>query len=57
MRLTVTEKEYRIIGGMEVDNIRIVPWQVSIQKDDHHVCGGIIIDEENVLTAAHCVEE
>ncbi|KAI3380746.1 hypothetical protein SNEBB_006582 [Seison nebaliae] len=31
------------------------PWNVSIRKYGQHICGGTIIDEQYVLTAAHCV--
>lgn len=38
-----------------------VPWQVSLQATapggkDTHFCGGSIVDEFHILTAAHCVE-
>ncbi|XP_063800013.1 trypsin-like [Pseudophryne corroboree] len=43
----------RIIGGYEcVPNSQ--PWQVSLQHFSRHVCGGVLIDENWVLTAAHC---
>ncbi|XP_077113494.1 trypsin-like [Ranitomeya variabilis] len=43
----------RIIGGSEcLPNSQ--PWQVSIHYFDQHACGGILIDENWVLTAAHC---
>jgi len=45
-----------IVGGRESrpgEN----PWQVSLLRPSgSHFCGGIIINEDWVLTAAHCVE-
>uniref|UniRef100_A0A8C5QAV5 Peptidase S1 domain-containing protein n=1 Tax=Leptobrachium leishanense TaxID=445787 RepID=A0A8C5QAV5_9ANUR len=43
----------RIIGGEEcAPNSN--PWQVSVQYFDEHACGGVLINEHWVLTAAHC---
>ena len=47
-----------IVGGRPaVEGER--PWQVSLQKNRWfgwgHNCGGSIIDELNIITAAHCV--
>ncbi|XP_055969875.1 serine protease 55-like [Sorex fumeus] len=44
----------RIIRGSEVA-VGEFPWQVSIQGQHEHLCGGAILDERWVLTAAHCV--
>ncbi|KAL4677643.1 hypothetical protein H8959_020317 [Pygathrix nigripes] len=44
----------RIIGGLPALN-RKWPWQVSLQTEDKHLCGGSLIDRRWVLTAAHCV--
>ncbi|XP_020854845.1 putative threonine protease PRSS50 isoform X2 [Phascolarctos cinereus] len=44
----------RVIGG-EASVPSKWPWQVSIQNDSKHLCGGTIIAGSWVLTAAHCV--
>lgn len=43
----------RIVGGVDATAGKW-PWQVDIQKSNTHVCGGSIITENWVLSAAHC---
>ncbi|KAL7834324.1 hypothetical protein SRHO_G00285710 [Serrasalmus rhombeus] len=43
----------RIVGG--VDTVaELWPWQVSVQWDGYHVCGGALISTRWVISAAHC---
>ncbi|CAG9864555.1 unnamed protein product [Phyllotreta striolata] len=43
----------RIIGGERAKRAEF-PWMVSIMRRGNHFCGGSIISERFVLTAAHC---
>ncbi|KAH8254419.1 hypothetical protein KR032_010045 [Drosophila birchii] len=49
------DHEGRIVGG-EDTTIAAHPYQVSLQtKSGSHFCGGSLLDEETVVTAAHCL--
>ncbi|XP_055856010.1 trypsin delta-like [Episyrphus balteatus] len=45
----------RIIGGKNVQIVEF-PFQVSLQYNRQHICGGSLYDNDKVITAAHCVE-
>ncbi|RDD44477.1 Ovochymase-1 [Trichoplax sp. H2] len=47
----------RIVGGAECSPKHALPWQVSLQTSTgFHFCGGSIISDTYVVTAAHCVD-
>jgi len=45
----------RIIGGRET-LITLYPFQVAVLYYEQHVCGGAIIGDTWIVTAAHCIE-
>merc|ERR1739838_305609 len=49
------QAEGRIVGGHEAEENQW-PWQVALFIDDAWFCGGSLISENYVLTAAHCVD-
>ena len=54
--ISLPDKSVRIVAGQEVKR-NSIPWQVSLRyKDDKTAfCGGSIVSENRVVTAAHCV--
>ncbi|XP_028920201.1 kallikrein-1 [Ornithorhynchus anatinus] len=49
----VTVAQVRILGGQECPP-NSHPWQVALYYFSDFVCGGVLIDSNWVLTAAHC---
>ncbi|KAA0202589.1 hypothetical protein HAZT_HAZT010462 [Hyalella azteca] len=47
--------ENRAIEG-EVAAPHSYPWMVALFIDDAYFCGGAIIDDQWILTAAHCMD-
>ncbi|XP_076469491.1 fibrinolytic enzyme, isozyme C-like [Babylonia areolata] len=45
----------RIVNGVEVEP-NSWPWQLSLQLDNSHICGAVVLNENFALTAAHCVD-
>jgi hypothetical protein len=45
----------RIVNGFEAIP-HSLPWAVSLQYKGVHDCGGVIIDQWHILTAAHCLD-
>ncbi|XP_048511334.1 trypsin 3A1-like [Athalia rosae] len=47
--------ESRIVGGTST-TIEQYPYQISLQREGGHICGGSIITDSWILTAGHCVD-
>ncbi|KAL4216830.1 Plasma kallikrein [Mactra antiquata] len=46
----------KIVGGTVAQHGEF-PWQVSLRYYGQHLCGGTLIGDQWVMTAAHCFEE
>lgn len=53
--LRSTRDEGRVVGGT-ISSPAAWPWLVIIHKDGVFHCGGAILNEDLILTAAHCVD-
>ncbi|KAM9384582.1 mast cell protease 1A-like [Pholidichthys leucotaenia] len=42
-----------IVNGKKVPE-KSMPYMASVQNDNRHVCGGFLVSEQFVITAAHC---
>lgn len=51
------ERKPKVIGG-QVPPVGAVPWQITLRNSENkHQCGGALISEKLVLSAAHCYME
>merc|ERR1711994_955153 len=51
----ITVANGKIIGGHDAEP-HAYPWQISFRSLGQHICGGSIINENQVICAVHCVQ-
>jgi len=49
-------KDPRVVGGV-ASNPGAWPWLIALYQDGIFHCGGVILSDQWVLTAAHCVNQ
>ena len=45
----------RIVEGLKAESLSVAPFQVSLRHKNQHFCGGSIIDDFWIVSAAHCI--
>lgn len=50
-------RKVRIVGGHHVKQVNMYPWVAALLYKGRFYCGGSLINEKYVLTAAHCVHK
>ena len=48
------QKSQRIVNGQTAEP-NSIPWQVSLAERNSHFCGGSIVNQYFIITAAHCI--
>ncbi|XP_063223129.1 trypsin-4-like [Bacillus rossius redtenbacheri] len=48
--------QQKIFGGVQAEDDTKFPYQVSVRRNNKHVCGGAILTRSFVITAGHCVD-
>merc|ERR1712042_408582 len=52
--IALAAADNRIVNGDDVTSTSTAPWQVSLQKQGRHFCGGSLIGSKYVMSACHC---
>ncbi|XP_044767288.1 kallikrein-8 [Neomonachus schauinslandi] len=52
----VRAQESKVLGGQECE-AHSQPWQTALFQGIQLLCGGVLIDDNGVLTAAHCKKQ
>ncbi|KAI4471106.1 polyserase-related [Holotrichia oblita] len=47
-------EDHRIVGGFDAADGQF-PYQISLRWHGRHICGGSILNQHYILTAAHCI--
>lgn len=55
LSITSANPTHRVVGGIDAYPHEF-PYQISIQYNGTHHCGGSILNEYYILTAAHCAK-